>query len=272
MRSPAGRMAGARPSAVAVGWSLSGAMIKTPPLRPLVATLLASTFLSGTSFAATPSGHAIKVDPTVNANGADGSRVLEIQGAVYMGDQIVSSPIGVAQIRFVDNTRLVIGPNSQLRIDEFIFNANNTAQKVTINAVKGAFRFISGNSPHEAYSIRTPTMEIGVRGTVVDISVRGSDSAVAFTSGSGSVCDSSGCITATDDCSLHVVPNVGGFHTLSRVQTQQRIAASFPFLMDQGNLDLAFRTDTSRCETPDSRLFTPPPADIKHASDRIQYR
>ena len=247
-------------------------MIKTPPLRPLVATLLASTFLSGTSFAATPSGQAVKVDPTVSANRADGSRVLEIQGAVYTGDQIVSGPNGIAQIRFIDDTRLVVGPNSRLRIDEFVFDANNTAQKVTINAVKGAFRFISGNSPHEAYSIRTPTMVIGVRGTVVDISVRGADSAAAFTSGSGTICDSSGCITATDDCALQVVPNVGGFERLSRVQTQQRIAASFPFLVDQTELDLAFRTDTSRCATPDSRLFSPPSPNIKHASDHTQYR
>jgi hypothetical protein len=35
---------------------------------------------------------------------------------------------------------------------------------VTITAVKGVFRFISGNSADGAYQIRTPTMTIGVRG------------------------------------------------------------------------------------------------------------
>ena len=37
-----------------------------------------------------------------------------------MGDEIVAHPHGLAQIRFIDNTRIVIGPNSRLRIDTFI--------------------------------------------------------------------------------------------------------------------------------------------------------
>ncbi len=90
-----------------------------------------------------------------------------------MGDQIVAGPDGLAQIRFIDNTRLVVGPNSRLTINSFIFDRNDKAKKVTINALKGAFRFISGDSPHQAYTLKTPTMEIGFRGTVVDINARG---------------------------------------------------------------------------------------------------
>jgi hypothetical protein len=35
---------------------------------------------------------------------------------------------------------------------------------VTLTALKGTFRFISGDSPDGAYTIRTPTYSIGIRG------------------------------------------------------------------------------------------------------------
>ena len=125
---------------------------------------LLSIAFAGPAFAIEPSGSAIRVDPAVNASGITGSRLLVLEGAVFMGDEIVAHPHGLAQIRFIDNTRIVIGPNSRLRIDTFIFNPDYTAKNVTITAVKGVFRFISGNSPDGAYQIRTPTMTIGVRG------------------------------------------------------------------------------------------------------------
>jgi len=126
--------------------------------------LLLSIAFAGPALAIEPSGSAVRVDPAVNASGITGSRLLVLEGAVFMGDEIVAQPHGLAQIRFIDNTRIVIGPNSRLRIDTFIFNPDYTAKNVTITAVKGVFRFISGNSPDGAYKIRTPTMTIGVRG------------------------------------------------------------------------------------------------------------
>jgi hypothetical protein len=119
---------------------------------------------AGPAAAIEPSGHVIRVDPAVNATGPGGERLLELQNAVFMGDVIVANPNGLAQIKFIDETRIVIGPNSRLKIDAFIFNPDLTAKKVVINMIKGSFRFISGNSPDGAYTIRTPSMTIGVRG------------------------------------------------------------------------------------------------------------
>ena len=127
-------------------------------------TVVAAIALSSSAAAIEPSGHAVRVDPAVNAAGPGGERLIELQGAVFVGDEIVANPNGLAQIIFVDNTRIVIGPNSRLTIDTFVFNPDNTARKVAITAIKGTFRFISGNSPDGAYTIRTPTMTIGIRG------------------------------------------------------------------------------------------------------------
>lgn len=238
-------------------------MYRRVPFRSLVLSLLASTAISGQATALQQSGSAVSVDPAVSARGGEGSRVLEVKGAVFMGDEIVAGPNGLAQIRFIDDTKLVIGPNSRLKIDKFVFNPDNTAQQVTIDMVKGAFRFISGNSPHQAYSLRTPTMTIGVRGTVVDINARGPDSTAVFLDGSGQVCDETGrnCIVAIDDCALHVVPTSGGVETATGQERQQRLSAFFPFISGQAALDPAFRVDTSGCEVVENRLLGPPTQD-----------
>jgi hypothetical protein len=139
------------------------AMTRHASLGFLIAFSLA-TAVATPSLAVEPSGFAKRVNPAVDASGVTGKRLLVLEGAVFMGDEIVANPNGLAQIRFIDNTRIVIGPNSRLRIDTFVFNPDYTARDVTITAVKGVFRFISGDSPDGAYTIRTPTMTIGVRG------------------------------------------------------------------------------------------------------------
>ena len=133
-----------------------------------LAGLLAAGAGQGLAATGTPSGITIAVIQSASASGEGGQRVLQKEGPVFSGDVIVTGAIGEAQVKFRDNTRLVVGPNSKLIIDAFIYS-NNTARKLSINALKGAFRFISGNSNHDAYTITTPTATIGVRGTEIDV-------------------------------------------------------------------------------------------------------
>src|SRR5689334_949495 len=99
-----------------------------------------------------PSGAAVAVLQSAEAAGSgSGRRVLQINGPVFMGDRLKTGAVGEAQLQFRDNTKLVVGPNSQLVIDKFVFNDATTAKAVSINAVRGAFRFITGSSPKQAY-------------------------------------------------------------------------------------------------------------------------
>jgi hypothetical protein len=157
--------------------------------RRLVLSLLASTAIPNFSLALEPSGSAVSVSASAEASGPGGTRILNAPGDVFQGDVIVTDPRGQAQIQFVDDTRFVVGPNSRVVIDEFVFNSDGTAQDVALNTLKGTFRFISGKSPHEVYSIHTPTMTIGVRGTIVNIRVLGSGVSYAnWGEGSGIAC------------------------------------------------------------------------------------
>ncbi len=141
-------------------------------LRPFVLALLASTCLPLEAIA-DPSGSAIKVTTNAKASGPEGGdRVLQAPGDIFQGDEIVTDAGGEAQIAFVDNTRFVVGPNSKVTIDDFVFRKNGTAIDVGVSALKGSFRFIGGKSPSTVYSVRTPTAAIGIRGTVFDLRIK----------------------------------------------------------------------------------------------------
>lgn len=113
---------------------------------------------------AQPDGVVIAVVQQTIIDAKTGRRVLLNQSPVYSGDRITTDSVGNTQIKFRDETKLVVGPNSTLVIDAFVFNADDSARKVSINALKGAFRFISGKSPKDVYKITTPTATIGIRG------------------------------------------------------------------------------------------------------------
>lgn len=217
-----------------------------------IGTSLLLTVLAGAAFAAPdPSGTVVNVNQNANASGAGGARVLLSQGAVFMGDEITTDYRGVAQIIFVDNTRFVIGPNSRTIIDRFVFNPDKTAQAVTITATKGAFRFITGVSRHDAYNIRTPAMTIGVRGTAFDFTVEAGTGRVwkALYEGATTDCDSSGnCVTVQDVCAIVVALPGGAVGAATPDQLRTAIATRFPFLGSQANLGEGFRVNTASCD------------------------
>jgi len=132
-------------------------------LVSLAAAAVATMLVAGPA-KADPDGVVVAVVQQAQIDAKTGKKTLMPANPIYSGDKVVTDQIGEAQIKFRDNTKLVIGPNSMMIIDAFVFNKDDSARKVSINAVKGAFRFISGNSPKDAYTITTPTSTIGIRG------------------------------------------------------------------------------------------------------------
>ncbi|MGD9740703.1 MAG: FecR domain-containing protein [Bauldia sp.] len=116
-------------------------------------------------------GTAVGVTPAATGE-LGGNRVTLINGNdLYQGQIIATDTGGEVQIIFVDDTRMVVGPNSILQIETYLLRNANTLENFTANALGGTFRFITGTSPHEAYTINTPTGTIGVRGTAFDFNV-----------------------------------------------------------------------------------------------------
>lgn len=203
-----------------------------------------------------PSGTTLAVDPSAEAAGATGQRVLEVMGPVFMGDRVDTGPAGQAQIKFRDDTRLVVGPNSSMTIDKFVFNDNDTVRNVSMHAAKGAFRFITGTGRKQAYSISTPAATIGIRGTRFDFFVQpDGETYLAMFEGQARLCDRRGrCADVAGGCSIVVAPSAGGLEGITTGPRATAIlTAYFPYVESQDRLRPDFRVNTAACAVAGTR-------------------
>lgn len=127
--------------------------------------------MAAPAWAAEEIGEALAVADSATASGAGGDRQLASGSQVYLGDTIATDAEGEAQLLFSDGTRMVVGPNSQMVLDEYVFRSGAAENKFAVRALGGAFRFFTGESPSDAYEIHTPSGTMGVRGTSFDIAV-----------------------------------------------------------------------------------------------------
>ncbi|MCK6449468.1 MAG: FecR family protein [Alphaproteobacteria bacterium] len=88
---------------------------------------------------------------------------------VYLGNAVSSGPDSGMQIVLLDETTFTIGPDSELVIDEFVYDPRSSAGKVGASIAKGVFRFVTGKVAREnpeAMRIKLPSGTIGIRGTI----------------------------------------------------------------------------------------------------------
>jgi hypothetical protein len=181
---------------------------------------------------------------------SDGNQVtLNVGQAVALGDTIATGEGGDAQIIFPDQTRIVVGPNSQLSITRLLFRDNGTARRLSVNAVRGTFRFLSGESPSNAYSIRTPNATMGVRGTEFDFAVAGRDDTdLVVYNGQVQFCARGRCARVPGGCQAVRIDRRGNFsQPETALERQETLNARFPYVENQERLTPQFRTSTVNC-------------------------
>src|SRR4051794_22616581 len=93
-------------------------------------------------------GVAVEATTIVRGTGPGGERQIKAESPVFSDDRLLANATGRAQILLVDETKIIVGPGAQIDIDDFVFSGQNSFESVTVKATKGAFRFISGTSPH----------------------------------------------------------------------------------------------------------------------------
>src|ERR1700691_200823 len=91
---------------------------------------------------------------------------------VYPDETVRTGDSAVADLVFIDNTNLSVGPISEVRLDKFVYDPNGTSGRGVLQTTKGAFRFVTGSQDHRAYEVRTPFGSLGVRGTVVELVIK----------------------------------------------------------------------------------------------------
>ena len=215
--------------------------------RVLLAASLISSFWS-TGYAASEAGKAVAVVQSASATGNDGKRTLKAGMPVSIGERIKTGRSGQVQLVFTDDTKLVVGPNSSLVIETYLLRSKSIVNKFAVKALGGSFRFISGKSPKQAYSIQTPTGTIGVRGTSFDLAVRRRSTDLLLFSGEAEICGNGRCIRVKEACGLARAPrNADVRQERSLERRNRQILARFPYIVSQAPLRRDFRVSTRSC-------------------------
>jgi hypothetical protein len=214
-----------------------------------VAAILAVASTSGPSAAVAPIGKTVQASSTVKASGGAGARILKSATPIYFNDVLQSNATGVGQFQFVDGTKLAMGPNASIVIDQFVYKGGQTLQRLGIETAKGAFRFISGRSGSSAYKIVTPAGTLGVRGTAVDVTVRGGKAYVVLLKGNAQFCSGRKCQVLRRTCDYVVA---GGGQVSEPEHLAKGIPGAdakqvFPLLANQGRLSSSFRLPGRSC-------------------------
>jgi hypothetical protein len=207
--------------------------------------------LAGAS-AAQAVGTAVGVDPDAEARGKT-TRTLVVGADVFIGDRIVTDARGEVQILFDDKSRLVVGPRSSLVIEDYLQRNNGSAGKFAVNALNGAFRFITGGAPKDRYVITTPTGQIGVRGTAFDFYVTRTATYLLQLHGATVNCARAGeCGVLSSVCEVGVMRR-GEVETHDHVRDlgrgeRDQVRGWFPYAASQTSLLRPFRVNgAERC-------------------------
>ena len=86
---------------------------------------------------------------------------------IFVGDEIRSGPDARLMIRFDDESKLTMGENARITIDEFIYSPGGNSNQA-LAVVVGVFHFVSGQIGKESpfnVAVSTPVASIGIRGT-----------------------------------------------------------------------------------------------------------
>ena len=140
--------------------------------RSTFALALASTALIALgAHADTRVGVTSAVNPSAAGTvpGAD-ARQLTVGSDIIFRERVVTTTDGQAQILFLDQSSLLIGPNSTVVIDEFVYDPATNKGNIAATLTQGSFRYIGGKlSKQGAATLKTPVATIGIRGSDVTV-------------------------------------------------------------------------------------------------------
>jgi hypothetical protein len=207
--------------------------------RHQIALALLFALAAGHStMAANPIGNTVSVSTTVSAGG----RTLQKSSPVFLNDILRSNATGLGQFVFDDGSKLAMGPSAVVTIDRSIYKGGKSIQQASIQATKGAFRYISG--AFSGHKLATPYGTIGIRGTAFDFTIRNGRVYILLFRGSVSFCNGGQCQTLRRSCDYLV----GGGGKVSKPQAVTtgiddglNIGQTFPLLVNQRRLASQFR-------------------------------
>ncbi len=102
----------------------------------------------------------------------------QIGAMVYTGDILQTDQTGSLGVIFRDDALVSLGPNSQVKIDDFLFQPDQGKFSFLTRLIQGTAAFVSGQIAKlapESMRVQTPIATIGVRGTHFAVQAEGGE-------------------------------------------------------------------------------------------------
>ena len=132
-------------------------------------------------------GVAASVQGTVRVTGKKRG-IVKSGMELFLNDRVITGNNGSLQVLLLDETVFTLGPNSDMVLDEFVYDPGTSSGKVSAKIVKGVFRFITGKIATKNPSnmnVKIQAGNIGIRGTIV-AGRTGPDGSTVILAGPGS--------------------------------------------------------------------------------------
>jgi len=138
---------------------------------------LAALLLALCAATAWANGTLTHLSGAVSIQKADGKTSPAAVGTVVSaGDTVITGALGYVRMEMTDGSEMVLRPDSQLKLELYQFAQTKPAEdNLVFSMLKGGLRTVTGligkRGNRDAYSAKTPTATIGIRGTQYDLRV-----------------------------------------------------------------------------------------------------
>jgi hypothetical protein len=93
---------------------------------------------------------------------------------VFASDALQTGADGSLGVTLKDDTRLSLGPSSEVRLERYVYAPDSGALGMVLNFVRGMTAYVSGRIAKmapDSIRLETPAAIVGVRGTTLAINV-----------------------------------------------------------------------------------------------------
>ena len=134
----------------------------TPPLPPAASQPAAPT----SPQPADPVGSVATLQGSASVTRNNATSALALRDPVYKNDVLQTKVDGTLGITFDDETTFTLKPNTQLAVDEFVYQEGGANNAAVFNVVRGTAAFVAAEVAHTGnMRIDTPSSTLGIRGT-----------------------------------------------------------------------------------------------------------
>lgn len=148
----------------------------TTPRRSVAALVLVCAVATPVVAQERPVAGRIKVSTGSAFIVRDGAQLpAQVGQIVFQADGLRTGGDGKVGVTLTDDTRLSLGPNSELKLERFMYAPAESGFSLVLKFVKGAATYVSGRIAKiapDSIRLETPAAIIGVRGTTLAIQVQ----------------------------------------------------------------------------------------------------